>query len=76
MNNTLGSNDSLSIAFTLVAVEHFLLFIKYMLDISIPDCPKWVETEMKRYEFLEKKHAQSIHSIRDKETKSEKKIEE
>lgn len=41
--------------FVLAAIEHILLLLKYILDVSIPDCPYWVEKEMRKYEFLESK---------------------
>ena len=54
--NLIGQSDNLTIVIILVAAEHILLLIKYLLDILIPDSPVWVERELKRYRYLEQKH--------------------
>ncbi|CAD8185858.1 unnamed protein product [Paramecium octaurelia] len=52
----IGNQDALVSAFFLAAIEHVLLLIKYILDVSIPDCPYWVEKELRRYAYLEEKY--------------------
>ncbi|CAD8181717.1 unnamed protein product [Paramecium octaurelia] len=52
----IGNQDALVSAFFLAAIEHILLLIKYILDVSIPDCPYWVEKELRRYAYLEEKY--------------------
>ncbi|CAD8094475.1 unnamed protein product [Paramecium sonneborni] len=56
----IGNQDALYSAFFLAAIEHILLLIKYILDVSIPDCPYWVEKELRRYEYLEEKYQKII----------------
>lgn len=43
--------------FILAAIEHTLLLIKYILDVSIPDSPYWVEKELRRYAYLDEKYS-------------------
>ncbi|CAD8120523.1 unnamed protein product [Paramecium sonneborni] len=52
----IGNQNALVSAFFLAAIEHILLLIKYILDVSIPDCPYWVEKELRRYAYLEEKY--------------------
>ncbi|CAD8098030.1 unnamed protein product [Paramecium sonneborni] len=56
----IGNQDALYSAFFLAAIEHILLLIKYILDVSIPDTPYWVEKELRRYEYLEEKYQKII----------------
>ncbi|CAD8176392.1 unnamed protein product [Paramecium pentaurelia] len=53
----IGNQDALYSAFFLAAIEHILLLIKYILDVSIPDCPYWVEKELRRQIHQEGKSA-------------------
>ncbi|CAD8206420.1 unnamed protein product [Paramecium octaurelia] len=55
----IGNQNALVSAFFLAAIEHVLLLIKYILDVSIPDCPYWVEKELRRYAYLEEKYSKN-----------------
>jgi anoctamin-10 len=55
LQNLIGEGSFTRDIAILVATEHVILLIKYILEIAIPDVPAWVERELKRYEFYEKK---------------------
>lgn len=37
-----------------VAIEHFLLGVKFILALAIPDVPQWVQDEMARQHYMDK----------------------
>ena len=54
LTNLVGKGTFIRDVAILVATEHIILLVKYILEITIPDIPSWVERELKRYDFLEK----------------------
>jgi hypothetical protein len=54
LTNLVGKGSFFRDIVILLATEHIILLIKYILEIAIPDVPGWVERELKRYEYLEK----------------------
>lgn len=54
LSNLVGKGTFIRDVAILVATEHIILLIKYILEITIPDIPAWVERELKRYDFFEK----------------------
>ena len=55
LSNLVGKGSFLRDIMILVATEHIILLIKYLLETIIPDMPGWVERELERCEFLSKK---------------------
>lgn len=39
----------------MIAAEHIVLGIKFLIESVIPDVPEWVENALKRQDYLEEK---------------------
>lgn len=46
----------------IVALEHVMLILRYLISNSIPDLPEWVATEMAKVEFARRQAACSCTS--------------
>ena len=59
LNKLLGSSPhmhGIEMLIILVAAEHIIILIKFLLQIIIDDTPHWVELGLKKYDYLKTVH--------------------